>query len=412
MSKTIAIIAAYDTKGAEAGYVAEQIRGRGHKVLTIDVGTLEDKPGVDVTSHEVAAAGGASLEALRSEGDKGKAMAAMAAGAAALGEKLFREGRFDAIIGLGGSAGTATGTAAMRGLPLGVPKVMVSTVASGDTSPYVGSRDIAMIYSVVDVAGLNSISRTVLANAAGAVAGMAETVVEKDARDRPMIAASMFGNTTACVDRARAALEVAGCEVLVFHATGSGGRTMEELIRDGHIDAVLDLTTTELADDLCGGVFSAGPTRLEAAAARGIPQVVAPGCLDMVNFWAIGTVPEGYRQRRLYEWNPNVTLMRTTPEENATLGRAMAEKLNASQGEVTVLLPLGGVSQLDSKDNAYWWPEADAALFQAIRDTLDPRIRVVELDANINDPEFADRAVAELWNIMRVKQATAAAEQN
>jgi uncharacterized protein (UPF0261 family) len=408
MSKTIAIIAAYDTKGAEAGYVAEQIRRRGHRVLTIDVGTLADTPGVDVTPHEVAAAGGASLAALRAEGDKGKAMAAMAAGAAAIGEKLFREGRFDAILGLGGTAGTATGTAAMRALPVGVPKVMVSTVASGDTSPYVGTRDVTMIYSVVDVAGLNSISRTILANAAGAVSGIAETVVEKGESDRPTIAASMFGNTTACVDRARAALEAMGYEVLVFHATGSGGHTMEELVREGHIDAVLDLTTTELADDLCGGVFSAGPTRLEAAAARGVPQVVAPGCLDMVNFWAVGTVPEAYRQRRLYEWNPNVTLMRTTPEENATLGRSMAEKLNAAGGEVTVLLPLGGVSQLDSEGGAYWWPEADAALFQAIRDTLDPRIRLVELEANINDPAFAERAVAELARMMQAAERTPA----
>jgi uncharacterized protein (UPF0261 family) len=199
-----------------------------------------------------------------------------------------------------------------------------------------------------------------------------------------------------------------GYEVLVFHATGSGGRTMEELVREGHIDAVLDLTTTELADDLCGGVFSAGPSRLEAAAARGVPQVVAPGCLDMVNFWAVGTVPEAYRQRRLYEWNPNVTLMRTTPEENATLGRSMAEKLNAAGGEVTVLLPLGGVSQLDSEGGAYWWPEADAALFQAIRDTLDPRIRLVELEANINDPAFADRAVAEIARMMQAAERTRA----
>lgn len=401
MNKTIAVIAAQDTKGVEARFVASRIAAHGHRVLTIDIGTLgEEGRKVDVAARDIAAAAGFDLADLRRAGDKGKAMAAMAKGAAATAQQLYAEGRFDAIIGLGGSAGTAIGTSAMRHLPLGVPKVMVSTVASGDTRPYVGTKDIAMIYSVVDVAGLNSISRTILARAAGAVCGMIEETIQADSSDRPLIAASMFGNTTACVDRARAAIETKGFEVLVFHATGSGGLTMEDLIEDGHIVASLDLTTTEIADDLCGGVFSAGPHRLEAAAAQGIPQVVAPGCLDMVNFGAVATVPERYRDRRIYEWNPNVTLMRTTPEENAIMGRSLAQKLNASKGPATVLLPLKGVSQLDSEGGAFWWPEADEALYDAIRATLDKRITLIELDANINDAEFADQAVAEFFRLM------------
>jgi uncharacterized protein (UPF0261 family) len=283
----------------------------------------------------------------------------------------------------------------MRALPLGVPKVLVSTVAAGDTRPYVGTKDLTMMYSVVDIAGVNRISARVLANAAGAVIGMVETSAPA-VQERPIIAASMFGNTTPCVDRARAALEAAGFEVLVFHATGAGGMTMESLIADGYVDAVLDVTTTEWADELCGGVFSAGPTRLEAAARAGIPQVVAPGCLDMVNFWAPDTVPPQYSARKLFRWNPNVTLMRTNIDENRELGRILAGKINQSTGPVTVLLPLKGLSQLDSEGKEFWWPEADAALFETLREGLRPEIPVVTLDANINDPQFADRAAQEL----------------
>jgi len=309
------------------------------------------------------------------------------------------------LIGMGGSAGTTIGTSAMRALPVGVPKVIVSTVASGDTRPYVGEKDITMMYSVVDVAGLNRISARILTNAAAAVAGM--VVAEPPARDeRPLIAASMFGNTTACVDRARGTLESKGYEVLVFHATGAGGRTMESLIADGYFVGVLDLTTTEWADELCGGVFAAGPHRMEAAARAGVPQVVAPGCLDMANFGAPETVPERYRGRRLYEWNPTVTLMRTTPEENAALGAIIAEKVNLSAAPVTVLLPLKGVSQLDSPGGEFWWPEADGALYDAIRANLRPDIPVVELDLNINDPAFADTATETLLRYIGAKAAS------
>lgn len=400
MAKLIGVLASLDTKSDEADFVAEVIRARGHQPVIINSGVMEGGIAAQVSAEEVARAGGNELADLRSANDKGAAMSAMAKGAAAIAARLASEGRIDALIGMGGTAGTATGSAAMRALPLGFPKVLVSTVASGDTRPYVGTKDITMIYSVVDVAGLNRISRPILANAAGAICGMAETSTPAAENDRPLVGASMFGNTTACVDRARAAIEAAGYEVLVFHATGAGGATMEDLVLGGHIDAVLDLTTTELADDLCGGVFSAGPRRLEAASAKGIPQVVAPGCLDMVNFSGFETVPEKYRDRRLYRWNDNVTLLRTSPEENALLGASMARKLNASKGPVTVMLPLGGVSQLDSEGGEFWWPEADKALFDAIRETLRSDIRLVEMDANINDPEFADAAVTEFRKIV------------
>ncbi len=396
MPKNVVVIAALDTKGEEAGFLRDLITAQGAEPIVVDVGVL-GSPSISsqVSREEVAGAGGDDLEALISAADKGQAMATMTRGAAAIAQRLYSEGRLDGIIGLGGSAGTTIASSAMRALPVGVPKLIVSTVASGDTRPYVGSKDIAMLYSIVDIAGINRLSGRILANAAAAIVGMVNAVVP-DLPERPLLAASMFGNTTACVDHARASLEQAGYEVLVFHATGSGGETMEGLIAEGFIQGVLDLTTTEWADELCGGVFAAGPHRLEAAGAAGIPQVIAPGCLDMVNFGAPETVPERYRGRRLYEWNPSVTLMRTTPEENAELGRIIAEKANAATGPVVILLPLGGVSQLDSSGGEFWWPEADQALFDAIKRTVRPGISVVELDHNINDPAFADRASATL----------------
>ena len=413
MAKTIAIIAALDTKGVEAQFIAQIIRERGHRPLVIDVGVMAESssPAPDIRAAAVAQAGGGDLDALRQRGDKAGAMEVMTRGAAAIAARLYAEQRFDGIIGLGGTAGTAIASSAMRALPLGVPKVLVSTVAAGDTRPYVGTKDLTMMYSVVDIAGVNRISARVLANAAGAVIGMVETVPPA-VQERPIIAASMFGNTTPCVDRARAALEAAGFEVLVFHATGAGGMTMESLIADGYVDAVLDVTTTEWADELCGGVFSAGPTRLDAAARAGIPQVVAPGCLDMVNFWAPDTVPPRFSTRNLFRWNPNVTLMRTDIDENRELGRILAGKINQSTGPVTVLWPLKGVSQLDSEGKEFWWPEADAALFESLREGLRPDIPVVALDANINDPQFADRAAQELLALIKTRAASGPSRPN
>jgi uncharacterized protein (UPF0261 family) len=404
--KTIAIVAALDTKGAEAQFIANIIRDRGHLPQLIDIGVLGDSPvATEVSAVDIARAGGTDLEVLRSTRDKAQAMEVMTRGAAAVAAKLYVSHRFDAILSIGGTAGTAIGSSAMRALPFGVPKLMVSTVAAGDTRPYVGTKDITMMYSVVDIAGLNRISSRVLANAAGAIVGMVETELPTR-RERPLVAASMFGNTTACVDRARGILEAAGFEVLVFHATGAGGMAMESLVAEGLIDAVLDLTTTEWADELCGGVFSAGPNRLNAAALAGVPQVVAPGCLDMVNFWAPQTVPPQYSDRRVFRWNPNVTLMRTNVEENAQLGKILAKKINQSIGPVTVLLPLCGLSQLDTADNEFWWPEADQALFANLREHLRPEIHLIELNTTINDPVFADRAAKELLDLIKRREVT------
>jgi uncharacterized protein (UPF0261 family) len=257
-----------------------------------------------------------------------------------------------------------------------------------------------MMPSVVDVAGLNSFSRRVYANAAGAIAGMVGQTIPDAGEEKPLITASMFGNTTPCVNHARELLEGEGYEVLVFHATGTGGRTMEGLISDGYITANLDLTTTEIADQVCGGVLSAGPERMLAAAREGVPTVLAPGCVDMANFWALDTVPEKYRNRVLYEWNPNVTLMRTNVEENRAMGRMIASAANAAQGPVAILIPLRGVSQLDSPGGDFWDPEADRACYEAIKAGLKPEIPVVELDHNINDPEFAEKAVELLLSML------------
>jgi uncharacterized protein (UPF0261 family) len=276
---------------------------------------------------------------------------------------------------------------------------MVSTLAAGDTRPYVGVSDIVMMPSVVDVAGVNRISARIFANAVGAITGMVETAPPPVA-EKPLIAASMFGNTTKLVDRCRELLEAQGYEVLVFHATGTGGRTMESLIEAGFFNGVLDVTTTEWADELVGGVLNAGSSRLDAASKRGLPQVIAPGCLDMVNFWARETVPQKFADRKFYEWNPNVTLMRTTPEENAELGRILAEKANQSQGAVAIFLPARGVSVLDSPGGEFWWPEANEALYTAIRQHIRADIPVYNLDQNINDPEFADVVVAKLLEFL------------
>ena len=413
----IVLMAALDTKGAEARLARDYVVARGHRVLVINTGVIgeaEGTPGLspDVSAEEVARAGGTTLQALRRRADRGEAIAAMANGAAVVVAQLHRDGKLDGIVGLGGSAGTSICSSAMRALPVGVPKVLVSTVASGNVAPYVGAKDIALLYSVVDVAGINRLSRAVLTNAAGAMCGAVEaagTLASQPANEeKPLLAASMFGNTTKLVDAARAALERHGYEVLVFHATGSGGQTMESLIRDGFIQGSYDVTTTEWADQLCGGIFSAGPTRLDAAGERGIPQVIAPGCLDMVNFGAEDTVPAKYRNdpaRKFYVWNPQVTLMRTSVEENAQLGRILAEKANAARGPVALFLPLRGVSILDSVTEdgpqPFWWPEADAALFRAIKQHVRAGVAVHELDVNVNDPAFAQATTDALLEMLR-----------
>lgn len=400
MGKIVVLLGSLDTKGAEIALVKEHIESRGHGTLVVDTGVLgEPAFQADVPRQRVAQAAGAELAELARRQDRGLAMDAMSRGAARLVAELHAQGRFDGILALGGGGGSSVACAAMRALPLGVPKVMVSTVAGGDVSGYVGTHDIVMIPSIVDIAGVNRISRQVFARAAGAVCGMVEAEVPPG-DDRPLVAASMFGNTTRCVEDARQRLEQAGYEVLVFHATGTGGRTLESLAAAGQLTGVLDVTTTEWADELVGGVLAAGSSRLEAAACSGTPAVVAPGCLDMVNFWRPETVPERFRERRFYQHNPDITLMRTTPEENLQLGRILAEKLNASVGPVAVLFPLRGLSVIDSPDGPFWWPEANGALLDSLRMHLRPDIPLITLDCNINDPPFAARAVDTLLELM------------
>ncbi len=398
----IAVLGTLDTKGTEVRFLAEQIRARGCDAFVVDIGVLGPplmEP--DVSRQAVARAAGERVESLAEAGDRGHAVAAMTRGVARVVTGLYARSRIQAVIGIGGSAGTTMATAAMRGLRIGVPKVMVSTVSGGDVSAFVGAKDITMVPSIVDISGLNRISRRVLAQAAAAVTAMARAEVP-EAEDKPLIAASMFGNTTRCVEAARARLERNGFEVLVFHATGTGGRTMESLVESGHISGVLDATTTELADELAGGVMSAGPARLEGAARTGIPAAVAPGCLDMVNFWAPDSVPAAYRERRFYQHNPNVTLMRTTPEENGELGRRLAARLNASRAPAAVYLPLKGISIISARAQPFYWPEADQALFASIKENLRPGIPVYEIDANINDTAFADAMAAGLLRLVEL----------
>lgn len=397
---TIAVLGTLDTKGEEHGFVAERIRERGHRALIIDVGTGEP-PGIepDIPREEVARRAGFDLGAVIARHDRGEAVSAMSQAAPALLGQLFGEGEIDGVISLGGGGGTAIATAGMRALPIGFPKLMVSTLASGNTAQYVGEKDIVMMPSIVDVSGLNRVSRQILTRAAGAICGMVEAQVPP-AEERPIVVASMFGNTTQCVRQAREALEEAGFEVLTFHATGTGGRAMEALIESGLVAGVLDLTTTEWADELVGGVLSAGPERLEAAACSGVPAVVAPGCLDMVNFGPPETVPARFVGRVFYRHNPQVTLMRTTPEECTRLGEILAEKVNLSRGPVSVLLPLRAISVISAAGQPFHDPEADQALFEAIRANVRRDIPVIELDAEINAPEFAAAAVRELRRLM------------
>jgi uncharacterized protein (UPF0261 family) len=351
---------------------------------------------VDVEAEEVARAGGGDLKALREKKDRGEAMAVMASGAAVVAKQLHEQGKFDGVIGMGGSAGTAIVTSALRALPLGVPKVCLSTVASGNTSPYVGAKDVLLFPSIVDVAGINRISRMLYSRAAGAICGMVDAKAPQQKDDKPIIAATMFGNTTECVNACRDALTRAGYEVLVFHATGVGGRTMESLVDEGLVDAVLDITTTEWADEVAGGVFSAGPDRLSAPGRKAVPHLIVPGCVDMVNFGPMGTVPQKYKDgnRNFYPWNPAVTLMRTNAEENRRMGEIFAKTANEAKGPVAFLIPLRGVSILDGDGQPFCDRQADAAIFDAIKRGLRKDIPVVEMDLNINDPRFAAKAVA------------------
>jgi uncharacterized protein (UPF0261 family) len=403
----VILVGTLDTKGVEIAFVRDLLSSAGVATVVVDAGVREPAGIIpDIPRDRVYSAAGVTLDAIQQANDRGQAIAAAAAGVAHL--VLHHGGQLtdvQGILALGGSAGTTIGTAAMRALPFGIPKVMVSTLASGQVKPYVGVRDICMMNSVVDISGLNRISRMVLANAAAAMIGMVRAnslvrPIDPLEGAKPLVTATMFGVTTPCVEAARQILERLDYEVLVFHATGTGGQTMESFITDGLIKGVLDITTTELADELVGGVLSAGPERLTAAARRGVPQVISLGALDMVNFGPRPTVPERFGDRLFYQHNPNVTLMRTTPRENDLLGKEIAQKASAARGPTAVLMPLRGLSAIDCEGKPFWWPQANQALFQSLRSGLGPHVRLIELDMHINDTPFAEAAVRTLFELM------------
>ncbi|PLR76739.1 hypothetical protein CU633_14380 [Bacillus sp. V3-13] len=404
----VVVIGTLDTKGVEHQYVSDLIRLHGCEVLLIDVGILGvPQVPADIEREEVANAAGTSTAQLIAENDRGKAIDAMAEGAARLVKKLYEEGRLGGVFALGGSGGSSIAARAMRKLPVGVPKLIVSTIASGNTSPYVGQTDITMMYSVVDIAGINRISKKILRNAAAAIAGMVQANENSDEvvdEEKPIAAISMFGVTTACATHAGKVLESLGYEVVVFHANGSGGKAMESLMKDGYIAVSLDLTTTELADELAGGMLSAGPERLEMAGRLGIPQVVSLGALDMVNFGPFDTLPKHYNHRKFYKHNSNVTLMRTTPEECTELGRRIAEKLNKAKGPVSVFIPLKGVSSIAGEGGVFYDPEADRALFASLKESLNSHIELIEMDVNINDPKFAAAMAVKLDELYKKEE--------
>ncbi len=401
---TIAVLGTFDSKGQEHAFVAELLKRKGFETLLVDVGCLEEPliP-VDVKAAEVAAFSGEDWRAVFARKDRGECVSLMARAAPVFLAEAVASGRIQGVISLGGGGGTAIATAAMRALPVGFPKVMVTTLASGNTAPYVGTKDVVLFPAVVDVSGINRVSRVIFENAAGAIGGMVEAAEARksdSAQERPLVVASMFGNTTVCVNKAKERLESAGFEVLVFHATGTGGRAMESLIETGLVSGVLDVTTTEWADELAGGILSAGPGRLEAAGRGRVPTIVTPGCLDMVNFGEPKSVPAKYSKRKFYFHNPQVTLMRTSPAECAKLGAILAAKVNAYKGPVSVLLPLRAVSIISAKGQPFHDPKADAALFDAIRADLDKRIPLIEMDVVVNEPVFAEACASELLRLM------------
>jgi uncharacterized protein (UPF0261 family) len=389
---TVVLVGTLDTKGIEYDYLRSRVQAEGCSVILLDAGILGTPlTRSDITRETVAKAAGVGLAELVAKGDRGAAVETMARGAALIVQRLYTEGQLNGILGLGGSGGSSIASQAMKTLPVGVPKLLVSTLASGDTRPYVGSTDITMMYSVVDIAGINRLSERILTNAAAAIAGMARANAsfQPSAGTRQLVGATMFGVTTPCVTEARKRMEEHGYEVLVFHATGTGGQSMETLVNGGFLSGVLDITTTELADEFVGGVLSAGPDRLEAAGEKGVPQVVSLGALDMVNFGPMETVPEKFRHRNLYKHNPTVTLMRTTPEECAQLGKIIAQKLNMATGPVSLFIPLKGFSMIDTEGQPFYDPLADRMLIDNLTRELSDTVEVRELDMDINDPNFA-----------------------
>lgn len=392
----------FDTKGTEFAFLKSLLEKQGFHCICADAGVLNPPSfAPDISREEVFLAAGTTLNKVLFEKNRGKAVEAGANGLAKIAIDLFNQDKIHGVLGMGGSAGTTLGTSAMRALPFGIPKIMVSTLASGQVRSFVGVKDITMMHSVVDICGLNRISTKVLSNAAHAMAGMLNAPAINSTSEKTLLAATMFGVTTPCVELGRNILEQSGREVLVFHATGTGGLTMESFIRDGLIKGVLDITTTELADELVGGILSAGNERLTAAGIMGIPQIISVGALDMVNFGPMDTVPEKFRSRRLYAHNSNVTLMRTTPEENDLLGKEIALKANAAKGPTAIIFPLHGISALDASGQPFWWPQANQALRESLKLWLSPDVEYIEMDLHINDPAFGKACAQKLINYLK-----------
>lgn len=399
--KTVAIVGTFDSKGEEFLYLKNVIESNGFNTLMIHCGVFEPAFEPEINNDQIVQLVDAEVEELVNKRDRAYATEILTYGMQKLIPKLYEEGKFDGIISLGGSGGTAIATSGMRMLPIGVPKVMVSTMAAGNVSQYVGTSDIFMYPSVVDVAGVNSISVKVFTNAANAISGMLNYEAPSKIEEKPLIAATMFGVTTPCIENAREYLENQGYEVLVFHANGTGGKSMETLVESGFIKGVLDITTTEWCDELFGGVLNAGPKRLEAAGRKGIPQVVSTGALDMINFGPIDTLPENFRTRNIYKHNPMVTLVRTTIEENRQLGEKLCEKLNSTKSPTALMLPLGGNSLIDTVDQPFYGPKEDEALFETIRENINLKaVELIELNCPINDTEFAVAAAKKLVELI------------
>lgn len=396
--KTVVIIGTFDTKAKEFSYVKDEIERLGFNTLMIHTGVYDSLISVDITNQQVLDEVDVDITELIRKSDRAYATDMLAKGMQSLLLKLFEAQKFDGVISLGGSSGTAIATAGMKELPIGIPKVMVSTMTSGDISQYVGTSDIFMMPSIVDIAGLNKISKQIFMNAINALGGMLSDYELDFNEDKPLIAASMFGVTTPVVTQATEILEQHGYEVVIFHATGTGGKAMEDLIRSGYFEGVLDLTTTEWADQLCGGVLSAGESRLDAAIENNIPQVVSLGALDMVNFGPKETVPEQYKNRLLYQHNPSVTLMRTTVEENIKIGHKIAEKLNKADTNTALVIPVKGISAIDKDGEIFYDEKATQALINTIKENLNSNITIHELDYHINDKTFSNEVSRILIN--------------
>ena len=402
MERSIVMLGCFDTKAEDFTYLLERIKGHGQHVITIDTGVMESNAGfpLDYDNQQIAKVVGTTIEDIRKSNDRGKAVEFMGKGAAQILSDLVNQDKVKGVIGMGGGGGTYIALEAMQGVPMGIPKLCLSTLAAKDLSRQVGVKDVTLMVSSVDVAGLNSISQMLMDQAAAAICAMSEVGTQVLKVSKKRIAISMFGNTTKGVNKCSELLKDKGYEVLIFHATGTGGATMESLIRESVFDGIIDMTTTELADELCEGILTAGPNRLTAACAMGIPQVVVPGCLDMVNFAQMHTVPEKYKARQLYSWSPDITLMRTNLEENRLLGQEVVAKIMDSKGPVSVLLPLKGISQLDSEGELFHAPETDRMLFDTIKENAKGHIPVAEVEAHINDTTFSIAVVEELLRLM------------